>query len=85
MGIDGHYTFEGNRYVDGFLIKSMPMTSLMIEGIKPTLDEITLFEGSVDMAAAADMDTEVRRGCAGKPLPECQHLVLRAPSHRVDV
>jgi transcription elongation factor len=51
--------FEGNRYVDGFLIKTMPMTSLMIEGIKPTLDEITLFEGSVDLAAAADIETEV--------------------------
>eukprot|EP00045_Choanoeca_perplexa_P014062 m.163477 g.163477 ORF g.163477 m.163477 type:complete len:1063 (-) comp16551_c0_seq4:1121-4309(-) len=57
---DGHYMFEGNRYVDGFLIKTMPITSLMTEGIKPTLDEITLFEGSVDLAAAADIDSETK-------------------------
>lgn len=46
--------------MDGFLIKTVPLTSLMTDNIKPTLDEITMFEGSVDLAAAAEVDADVR-------------------------
>eukprot|EP00730_Choanoeca_flexa_P019649 TRINITY_DN9605_c0_g2_i1.p1 TRINITY_DN9605_c0_g2~~TRINITY_DN9605_c0_g2_i1.p1 ORF type:complete len:1060 (+),score=333.57 TRINITY_DN9605_c0_g2_i1:51-3230(+) len=60
MTNDGHYMFESNRYVDGFLHKTMPISSLVTERVKPTLDEITLFEGSVDMAAAADAQAETK-------------------------
>lgn len=60
--IDGHYLFENNRYVDGFLMKTVPLTSLMTDSVKPTLDEITMFEGSVDLAAATEGDSDVSLG-----------------------
>jgi len=44
------YIFENNRYRQGFLYKTMVMSAVMSDGVKPTLGELEKFEASVDDA-----------------------------------
>lgn len=46
---DDYWTFEANRYTSkGFLIKSFPLSTVITEGVKPTLTELQRFEESPD-------------------------------------
>ena len=47
------YLFENQRYRSGFLYKTMAMSGIMTEGVKPTLSELERFEISID---DADLD-----------------------------
>ena len=42
--------FENNRYRAGFLYKTMVMSAIITEGVKPTLTELEKFEASIDDA-----------------------------------
>ena len=44
------YMFENNRYRAGFLYKTMVMSAIITEGVKPTLTELEKFEASIDDA-----------------------------------
>ena len=44
------YIFENNRYRQGFLYKTMVMSAIMSEGVKPSLGELEKFETSIDDA-----------------------------------
>ena len=56
---ENFYVFENNRYRNGFLYKSMAMSAIITEGVKPTLSELEKFEISVD-----DADLELGRSTA---------------------
>lgn len=48
---DGDFViFENNRYRSGFLYKTMVMSAIMSEGVKPSLSELERFEASIDDA-----------------------------------
>lgn len=38
--------FEGNHYRNGFMYKSFPMSAILHEGVKPTLQELEKFEAT---------------------------------------
>jgi len=51
LSMDGDfYLFEYNRYRQGFLYKTMVMSAIMSEGVKPSLSELEKFETSIDDA-----------------------------------
>lgn len=53
------YVFENQRYRSGFLYKTMAMSAIVTDGVKPTLSELERFEISVD-----DADLELGRSTA---------------------
>jgi transcription elongation factor SPT5 len=38
-----HFTFHGDQYIDGFLIKDMKINALETENVSPTLEEVSRF------------------------------------------
>jgi transcription elongation factor SPT5 len=38
-----HFTFQGEQYIDGFLIKDMKINALETENVNPTLEEVSRF------------------------------------------
>jgi len=44
------YMFENNRYRSGFLYKTMVMSGILTEGVKPSLSELERYEASIDDA-----------------------------------
>lgn len=44
------YMFESNRYRAGFLYKTMVMSGVITEGVKPSLSELEKYTASVDDA-----------------------------------
>ncbi|KTW26388.1 hypothetical protein T552_02870 [Pneumocystis carinii B80] len=43
-----NYIFNGDEYEDGYLMKDIRLAGLIIEGVNPTLEEITKFNSGVD-------------------------------------
>ena len=48
---DGDFSiYKNNRYRGGFLYKTMAISALITDGVKPTLSELEKFEESMDDA-----------------------------------
>lgn len=64
----GYVTFRGDDYVNGFCEKEHKMASLIVDGVQPTLAELTLFGvgrdgelGGADLSAVADAIRQAER------------------------
>ncbi|XP_015790153.1 transcription elongation factor SPT5-like [Tetranychus urticae] len=73
---DGDFViFEGNRYRRGFLYKSFPLNSLIINGVKPSLNELEKFEEhpeGVELNESAADDEESHGICSGDNVEVCE-------------
>jgi transcription elongation factor SPT5 len=60
QGPQGGYIFDNDEFIDGFCIKDVKINTLLTEEVKPTLDEVSRFQGEdsstskIDLAAIAD-------------------------------
>jgi transcription elongation factor SPT5 len=54
------YIFDGDEYIDGYCFKDVKLNLLLTEEVKPTLDEVSRFQGeegstaNIDLQAIAD-------------------------------
>ena len=48
--------FEGNHYRNGFMYKSFPMSAILHEGVKPTLQELEKFEATPEEVEIEGME-----------------------------
>lgn len=69
------YMFENNRYRGGFLYKTMVMSAIVTEGVKPSLSELEKFEASID-----DADLDLGRS---KAKDEAEHSLAPGDVVRV--
>ena len=46
-----NYTYMGDEYEDGYLVKDVRLTHITTEGVSPTLEEVTKFASTVDEGA----------------------------------
>ncbi|KAK9492981.1 hypothetical protein V1508DRAFT_417014 [Lipomyces doorenjongii] len=45
---DNHYIFQGEEYINGYLIKDFRISHLITENVEPTLEEVTKFSSTAD-------------------------------------
>ncbi|KAK9474445.1 uncharacterized protein V1510DRAFT_390485 [Dipodascopsis tothii] len=45
---DNNYVFQGDEYIDGYLIKDFKLAHLITENVDPTLEEVTKFSSAND-------------------------------------
>ncbi|KAJ8098268.1 hypothetical protein POJ06DRAFT_258994 [Lipomyces tetrasporus] len=45
---DNHYIFQGEEYINGYLIKDFRIAHLITENVEPTLEEVTKFSSTAD-------------------------------------
>ncbi|KAK2568278.1 Transcription elongation factor SPT5 [Acropora cervicornis] len=72
IGQDGDFMiFEGSRYRGGFMYKTLAMSAIVVEGIKPTLLELQKFE-----TAPEDVELEVPLKSSKEGADEEQHTFV---------
>ncbi|KAK9237028.1 hypothetical protein V1525DRAFT_405086 [Lipomyces kononenkoae] len=45
---DNHYIFQGEEYINGYLIKDFRIAHLITDNVEPTLEEVTKFSSTAD-------------------------------------
>ncbi|KDN39452.1 transcription elongation factor Spt5 [Tilletiaria anomala UBC 951] len=78
----GRYTFKGDDYVQGYCEKDVRLTGLVLEGVNPTLDEISRFmgESSADGIESGRIDFSLLQEATKK-----ENDVLFQPGDHVEV
>jgi len=56
---DGQYVFQQETYHEGFIEKDFKLSALILEDVKPTLDEITQFARSENRAVDGAVDLSI--------------------------